>query len=77
MVGIGSWWGRVGKKEAVLRRGERRQTHMRSFSRCTKLPSKILPWYGPADPFTYMSNKSFPKHDKPQPNYNNSVDASL
>lgn len=37
------------EREAVLRKGERKQTHTSSFSKSTKLPSKILPWYGPAD----------------------------
>jgi len=58
MVAIGSWGGRVGRKEAVLRKGERRQTHMRSFSQSTKLPSKIFPWHGPADPFNSCQTKA-------------------
>jgi hypothetical protein len=66
MVGIGSWGWKVGKKEAVLRKGERRQTHMRSFSQCTKLPSKKFSWHGPADP----SNSCQTKAIQSMTNYN-------
>lgn len=70
VVGLGSWGGRVGKKEVVLREGERRQTLMCSFSWCTKLPVKIFSWNGPADPFTFMSNKSTPEQEDLQPKHN-------
>ena len=51
----GRSWGGKRKREVVLRKGERRQTHKRYFSQSTKLPLKILPCHGPADSFTYMS----------------------
>lgn len=59
---------RIGKKEEVLRKGERKRTHKRYFSQSTKLPSQKLPSHGPADSFTYMSTV-FPFPDKEKPNH--------
>lgn len=61
---------KIREERGSVKKGERRQTHMCSFSRCTKLPLKIFSWNGPADPFTFMSNKNIPEQDKLQPKHN-------
>lgn len=43
MEGIGRGDDEERKEEPGLRKGEKRQTHMRSFSPSIKLPSKIFP----------------------------------
>lgn len=47
-----------GEKEPVLRKGKRKQTHMRSFSQSNKLPLQIYPWHWLANPFIFMSKST-------------------
>lgn len=55
------WSGRR-EERASVKEGERRQTHMCSFSQCNKLPSKIFPWHVPADSFRLLLNKAYVGH---------------